>query len=268
MNIFSYTSFHAFLRDWLASKKRGETAKLSKFLKVSSSLISQVISQKRLLSTEQAYDLAKYFHFNKDEKSYWLNLYFYERAGSKASRDYFKDKARSERKSYLEISKRFKSEKNRKVLAGVERSTFYSSWKYQAIRQLTSVKAVNTEEDLSRILSMPANKVRKISDFLLKNGLITKKRGVLSYGQTQTHIHSNDPIVKLHHSNWRAKALDECLENEEGKFFTAPMSIPQKSYDLIEEKVIKLIEEVRDIASYENSENDCCACLNIDFFQL
>lgn len=73
------------------------------------------------------------------------------------------------------------------------------------------------------------------------------------------------PFVIRHHSNWRLRAINS-LENTntEELNLTAPMSISKKDFQIIREKIVKLIQESVEVAKASKAED--LAALTIDFF--
>lgn len=73
-------------------------------------------------------------------------------------------------------------------------------------------------------------------------------------------------FVVKHHTNWRMKAIQKMdTRAKEELYFTAPMSIAKKDFELIREKLNVALKDIVDIAKESAAEE--VVCLNIDFFR-
>lgn len=85
-------------------------------------------------------------------------------------------------------------------------------------------------------------------------------------GETHLHIPNESPLVVKHHTNWRMKAVQKMDTRESAElFFTSPMSISVKDFDVIRERLNIALKGIVDIAKESPAEE--VVCLNIDFFK-
>src|SRR3990167_1956030 len=115
MSIFEYLDYRAFLRnyiDHLPKKGRGEINKMALFRSVHPSLLSQILSDQKNMSLEQAQLMAEYLGFTFQETEYFLCSVQFQRAGTTKLRVYFKEKLNVLQKSSLELSERVRSEEH------------------------------------------------------------------------------------------------------------------------------------------------------------
>ena len=85
-------------------------------------------------------------------------------------------------------------------------------------------------------------------------------------GETHIHITNESPHVVKHHINWRMRGIQKMDSREQNElFFTAPMSIAKKDFNLIREKLNGCIKEIVNIGKESHAET--LFCLNIDFFE-
>ncbi len=102
---------------------------------------------------------------------------------------------------------------------------------------------------------------------LLKWGLIKREGNKWSMGTQTTMIDRKSPFARSHHSNWRNKSIERLAFVDDGDFiFTSPMTLSEKDFQVIRQKLLKLIEEVIVVAKESPSER--LVCLNIDWFKL
>ena len=82
-----------------------------------------------------------------------------------------------------------------------------------------------------------------------------------------THVSIESGNVWKHHLNWRIKSLERYghLEDHE-TIFTSPMTVSREDSELIREKVLSFIEEIREIV--RKTEPEVLTCLNIDWFEV
>jgi uncharacterized protein (TIGR02147 family) len=268
MNLFTFSDYRAFLKatiKTLPRNGRGELSKISRHLNVNSTLISQIMAGSRDFTTEQAYELCLYFGLSDLETEYFNLLVAIEKAGTQKLKEFLRKRLATMRAESLKLSRRVDHEKK---LSQEDMTTFYSSWRYSAIRLYcsTSTKGKNIEEIAEKFLLTKARAVQYLR-FLTKTGLCTEAHGRYQMGVQRTFVEQGSPHLLKHHSNWRLKALQksEAIEEDE-LMFTGPMSLSREDFRQIREEISKFLsgvsKRVKDSAAEE------IACLNIDFFHI
>lgn len=267
MRIFEFTDYRVFVRKWLdlqPGKGRGYISKIAEALLIPQPLMSQILHGVKNLNLEQADLLADYFQLNELEREYLFLLIEIERAGRQSLKSFFIKKREQIRKESTEIKSVALTEK---ALNENEKSVFYSSWLYQAVRILISIEGnqFDTVEKIANELKRDRQKISEIVDFLLKANLCVLEKKHLRIGSRSTHVDSKSPHVQRHHWNWRQVALQKS-ENSlpEDFFFTAPMSLSIEDYDKLREDLLNFVGNVHKKVANSNPEK--VACLNIDFF--
>jgi uncharacterized protein (TIGR02147 family) len=239
-------------------------SQLARFLGVHTTLISQVIKELKSLTTDQAAKSAEFLGLNELETEYFVLLVQLDRAGNSAAKDLFKKQIKRVKDQSQNISKRIKSEKK---LTDEQRAVFYSDWAYSAIRQAVVLPGISDLNSISAFLGLPRKRVQKILDFLLQTGLCKTSGGKLNVGPSSTHVEAGSPWVRVHHMNWRQKAIQSLdKENPEHLHYTSPLTIAAKDADLVRERIIQLIEQINTIVDPSPSEE--LFCLNLDWFKL
>lgn len=265
MNIFEFDDYRDFLKKYVYSLPqhgRGELGRIAKFLRINSTLISQILSGQKDFTLDQTKSLCTYLALQPLATDYFILLVQRDRAGSNDLKKYFQLKINDMRESSLKISKQIKYEK---VLSESERSQFYSNWVHSAARLYGSVGNGKTIDEITQKFSISRSKAAEIIAFLTSTGLMVEKDGRFHMGTQSTHIEHGSPQALQHHTNWRLKALDSYHElTPQEMMFTGPMSVSKKDLAVIRQKLLDSIRESMDIV--KSSEADDVACLNIDLF--
>ncbi len=243
-------------------KGRGQIRKIAAFLNVHPTLLSQVLNTTKDLSLEQGIRLAEFLGLSENEREYFITLLEYERAGSKALKDYFFSHIQTLRK---EAEASISKGNITKELREEDRAIFYSQWYLSAIRLLTSIEQYQTLDSISEKIKMPKAQVRMHLDFLTRVGLVHENSGAFKTGPSRTHVSSNSPHAVRHHVNWRIKAFEayEALGEDEIAI-TLPMTISKADALHLREEISKFVKSLNPIIDASPSEE--LKCLNIDFF--
>lgn len=263
MDIYRYTEYRKFLKEWVENQgARGKSRELALQLGVHTSLISQVLNEKRHLSLENVCELSEFLRLSSEETEFLFVIYHSSRAGSERLKQYYDHKIQTLLKNRAEVRARLS--KDAEPIETVH-SEFYSSWLYSAIRNLSAINSYKTTNDIAKGLGLPRTIVKEVCDFLVLNGLCEIKEGELTCGPPMTHISRHSPVVKSHHSNWRIKAIERVvLQNEKDLFFTMPMSLSEKDAEKFREALLKVISTIH--KDVRNSKSETVRTLNIDFF--
>lgn len=268
MNIFEFSDYRKFLRSFVENRQnkgRGEAIKIAKHLNVHPTFIGQVLRGEKHLSGEQALGMCSHIGLSPLETDYFMVLVKGTRAGTEALKSYYESQLTRLRDQSLNLSKQVKTER---VLTDAESAIFYSSWIYSAIRNLCSLHndGVALEQIVER-LKIDRQKALNVLEFLVEQGLCTKKNGLYLTGVQRTHLASTSPFLLKHHTNWRLKALQkfESLDKSE-LMYTAPLSISKKDFAGTRDEIVKLIQRLSDRVKTTNPED--VACVNFDLFWL
>lgn len=265
MSIYEFIDYKKFLKKWLEDQPkqgRGLIRKMADHLRISSTMMSHILSGEKNFSLEAANDLAVFIGMDDAESEYFLLLLFYAKAGSFALRERFKKKILSEQKRAREITKRVKADAD---LPDIAKTVFYSNWLYTGIRNMSACPGLQNIDEIASHLNLPRATVKKVVEFLLKNELCLEKDGKLIPGPKQTHVGHQSPLVSRHHQNWRLQGFSKMIDSEDKNlFFTAPMSLSHETAEQIRQKIPGFIEEI--IKLVRPSPSETIRCLNIDWF--
>lgn len=266
MTIFESKDFRTYLRHYLLQlpkRGRGELSKIANHLNVSTTLISQIVAGKKVLTPEQSQNMIQYLGLTGLEADYLNFLNQWERAGSSDLKKYWKTKLNQIREQSLKVADRLKTER---TLNDHERSVFYSSPIYSSVRLYTSVGTHGKSlGDICSRFEIPPAKAQEILKFLVETGLCDFQNDRYFMGPQSTHLEKGSPHWLRHHSNWRTRAIlrSESLSDEE-LMYTVGVSLSEKDFTLLREAMVNFIKKFLETVHQSPAED--IACLNLDFF--
>jgi uncharacterized protein (TIGR02147 family) len=266
MSAFNFTGTKAYLRHYISQlpkRGRGEISRIADHLRVSGTLVSQVLAGEKSFTAEQTQALISYLGLSGVEADYIMFLVQYERAGSSDLKKYWATKLSEAKEQSLKLSHRVKADT---VLSEQERTVFYSSTIYSAIRLFTSVghqgKGIG---EICERFDLPRNKAAEILNFLIGCGLLLERDGRYFMGAQKTHLEQKSPHFLRHHSIWRINAINHNQEvSDRELMYTAPVSISKDDFDLLREEMAQFIKKFLDRVHSSPAEE--VACLNLDFY--
>lgn len=269
MRIYPFDSYREYLKKHIASlpkKGRGEISRMAEALQIAQPLMSQILAGHKDLNLEQADLLSDYLKLTINEKSYLFILVQIEKSGRANLKKHFIAERERLKKESLNLQTIISPNRQ---LSDVEKSIFYSSWLYQAVRLLTSIEGdqFNSVEKISEKLGYDRQQISEVMNFLIQTGLCKIEKDSYQMGASNTHLERASPHLARHHTNWRLKAIQKVdhVENDE-LFFTAPMTLSRKDFSKIREEILGLIKSV--YATVKDSSAEEFVCLNIDYFKV
>jgi hypothetical protein len=185
-----------------------------------------------------------------------------ERAGSRLLKDHYKKKLEKLKEQSLNLKERVNQDR---ILSDYEKSIFYSSYLYSAVRLSTSIGEGQTISEIAERFQIPREKVTAILSFLMESQLCNEENGKYFLGTQHTHIERGSPFLPRHHHNWRVKALErtDSISDQELQF-TGPVSISKEDFQSVRELLVEVISKSLD--KVKKSEPTEVACLLIDWF--
>ena len=266
MSLFQFKDSKSYLRYYIAhlpKKGRGEISRMAHHLRVSTTLVSQVLSGEKFFTAEQALILTQYLGLIGVEADFFTYLIQAERAGSKDLKLYWNNKLKDIREQSLKISSRVAVDQ---TLKEEDRAVFYSTPLYSAIRLFTSVeqKGKSLDEICNRF-ELSRSKASLMLKFLIEKNLCVEKNNRYHIGAQRTHLEQGSPHLLRHHSNWRIRAIrqSEDLTDQE-LMYTAPVSLSRKDFEGLREEMALFIKSFLDRVHASPAED--IACFNLDFF--
>ncbi len=264
-SVFLYDDYRKFLREhfeFLPKKGWGQKSKLAQFLGVNSTFITQVLSQDKSLTLEQAKKTATFINLNTLEEDYFLILVQIDRSGTNDLRLYFENKKKQAKSTSLKLSAQLNKDKN---LSDIERSIFYSSRLYSSVHLYTSIGNGKTLAQIKERFNIEHHRALEIVNFLLNAALIKKIGDKFQIDKASTFIEKGSPFAMNHHSNWRVRSIEkiEALSEEE-LVYTGNYSLSKSDFQVIREKLVNNIKEVLEVVKASEAEE--LVNLNIDFY--
>lgn len=265
LSLFTFINYRQYLEAWIDSqgvRSYGQKGKIAQALKVSSSLLSQIIKGEKSLTADQASDLCDYLGLSELESEYFHLLVEYDRAGNPRYREKLNKKIQNLQKQSQKIGQRVPRHKE---LTDEEKSIYYSSWLYTGLRNMSAVSDWQNAEAMAEHLQCDVALVKKVLRFLLENGFCREEKGKITYGPAGIHIDKESPFVNKHHQNWRFQAINKMELRKDGDlFFTCPLSLSEEAATEIQKLIPTFIQSVLKISG--PSESEAVKCLNIDWF--
>lgn len=266
MKVFEFKDYKKYVNDWIKEQPksgRGQIRKMADHLRVSTTLLSQVLKGEKHFSLETAAELTDYLGLNDKECEYFILLIEHQRAGAFKLKQILSKKIEREQSLASQLQNRLKKDRQ---LTDAEKMQFYSSWIYSGVRLLSALPDMNNAKAISERLNTPLSITNKVIQFLLENNLCILKNNKLTYGTYSTHIGKDSPFVVKHHQNWRLKGFQSMEQRrDEDLFFTQPMALSKEAAEKIRLMLPGIIEELHAIAG--PSESETVRCINIDWFE-
>lgn len=266
MSIFDFKDVKSYLKNsinQLPKKGRGEVSRIARHLRVSSTLVSHVLSGEKSFTLEQAEALISYLGLIGIEADYFLIMVQLERAGSQGLKEYLKTKLNELKEQSLKLSNRLPSDRQ---LTDEKRAIFYSSPLYMAIRLYSSVSDEGkTLTEIANRFEISILRCSEILSFLVECGLVDEKSGRYTMGPQKIHLEKGSPHLLRFQTDWRMRAIsrgEDLSDNE--LLFTAPVSLAKEDFEKLREEMIIFIKKFLDTVHASPAEE--IACLNLDFF--
>jgi uncharacterized protein (TIGR02147 family) len=266
MNVFEYSDVKSFLKAYIANlpkRGRGQIKRIATHLNVSSTLISQILSGQKSLTLDQAHTLTIYLGLVDVEADYFMALSQYERAGPAGFKKYWSKKISELGSQSLKLSNRIQREGH--ILTETERSIYYSSHLYAAVRLYASVgDKGHTLQNLAERFELPLLRCAEILKFLVQTDFCHERNGLFFMGRQSTHLEKGSPHLLRFQADWRLKAIQsaESLTDEE-LMFTGPVSLSKSDFKMLREQLVQTIKSFLETVHASPAEE--IACLNVDW---
>lgn len=267
ISLFNYDGYRPYIHARFKEMPKaghGQSLKLAGHLGVHTTLVSQVLKGIKSFTLEQASLTTEFLELTENETEYFLLLVQLDRAGNESLRKNLRKRLTQLKRESEKLDDRVMSDKK---LSEELKAVYYSDWVYSAVRQLIAIKGFENTDAIAAYLGFPAKRVKNIVEFLLKTGLCVEEKGKLKIGVKSTHLEQASPWSRVHHVNWRQRAV-ETLHREEASrlHYTCPMTLSAEDAAKLREMILKFLEGVDKII--EPSVSEELHCLNIDWFKI
>lgn len=265
MKVYEYRDYKKYLTDWFKEHPkggRGQLKKIADHLRISTTMISQVLRADKHFSLETAAEITEYLGLNEKESEYFLLLIEHQRAGAFKLKKILEKKIEREQQAGSALQNRLAADRQ---MTNDEKMQFYSSWMYSAIRILSALPDMGNAKVISQKLNIPLSLANDIINFLLEKNLCIQKNNRITYGPHRTHVGKDSPFVIKHHQNWRIKGFQSIeLRRDEDLFFTQPMAMSFEAAEKIRLMLPGIIEQILAISG--PSESEVVRCFNLDWY--
>lgn len=239
-NIFAYTDYRRFLKDFYDDRKARDTRFSHRYISrkigyKSTAFLSEVISGKKNLTGAVQMRLAAVLGLKRDEEEYFLNLVGFNQA-----------KSADERNRYYEKLMNL-TQVDAKVLEA-DKFEYFNNWYYAAIRELLAFHPFTGDyQALARTLNPPIapGQARQAVKVLLELGLLREEPDG-TYRPTTAILTTSPGFTALNVANFQRAFIDlakEGLERhprEERDYSTLTMPLSQAHLGRASQAVAKL----------------------------
>lgn len=266
--LFNFDDYKAYLNAYIASQPNrgyGFKSRLAEAAGCKTAYVAQVLGGAAHFSLEQAEGVNALLEHSEDESDFLLLLVQSARAGTENLRRRLRQQIKTARERQTNLKQRFRV---RNELSESELTEFFSRWFISAVHIAATIPRLKTREAIREALGLDASLVKEALEFLVGKGLIEEKDGLLRPGSTRIFVGKDSPILKMHHANWRQKAV-QALDRaavDENVHFTAVYSLSAADAARIRERLIREIEAVRKVIAPSPEEE--LHAFTVDFFRL
>jgi uncharacterized protein (TIGR02147 family) len=267
LSVFQFDDYKAYLEASIQGLPRrgyGFKSRIAEAMGCKTAYVAQVLGGSAHFSLEQAESLNTLLKHSDPEGEFFLLLVQLARAGTEKLRQRFRSQIEAQRARHSNLKHRFRATT---TLEERDLYAFFGVWYFNAIQLAASIPRLRDKSKLMSSLGLSEELVNEALEFLMSRGLIEESKGRLVPGQTRVFIGKDSPILKAHHANWRAKAvqsLDQATEKD--LHFTSVYSLSAKDAARIRERLVREIEAVRAIV--KDSPEEQLSTLTLDFFRV
>lgn len=264
-----YLDFRRLLDDYIQYLKDNRHAKFSyrafssKAGFKSSNYINLIIDNKRGLSMEASYGLARAMGMNQRETDFFINLVAFNMAKTGDEKNFYFKKLRT----YKEFKKKYKLE--------LTQFEFFSHWYTVIIKEMINLTGFKPDPEwiASKLLiPISADSARHALELLVKLGLVKQdqQRWVVAH----PHIETDHEVASAYLANFHREMIliaKECLKQpaKHRSLAALSMTISEEEFNVIKNKAEQFIDEVQNyLASCQDIKTDRVCQLNLQFFHL
>jgi uncharacterized protein (TIGR02147 family) len=268
MNIFEYTDYRKYLRDYYQNRKAVDRGFTVRYIAEqvgfkSASFFCQLMNGRSNMSPELAGNFSKFIGLSKKENDYFTILVNYNQA-----------KNHTQKKKMFEKLINFKQSKIRTIDSKL--FEFYDKWYYNAIRELLFFYQFSGNfHELAKILNPPISpsEARNAVNLLEQWGLIRREesgRFVRSDNQSTT---TGMEVQSFHINNYQHAVLDlakvalDRFPRDERSLSTLTMSLSPEGYKKMESEIHLFRRRMLSIAEADTCENRVYQ-MNIQLFPM
>ena len=131
---------------------------------------------------------------------------------------------------------------------------------------MTAVQGHSDAQSIAHSLGLPLRRVSEVLEFLIRAGLVRQTDQNLEIGPRSTHLEASSPWVRVHHLNWRERAMESLSRTEDPDLhYSAPMTLSLADSYRVREIITQMLQEIDKVVMPSPSEQ--LSCLTLDWFQ-
>lgn len=266
-NIFHYKDYKKYLKETLQYIK--VTAKKSQkdfaeTIRCQPAYVSRILNSDADLSLDQADATSEFFNLGELETDYFMQLVQLGRAGTVRFKKRIQKKLAAIKDQAQNIDKKFDS--NERLPTDVS-TKYYSDWYYSAIHLMLTIPTTRTPETIANYLGLSLVLVKEVLDFLVQSKMAIQERGEYKVSNNKFYLNKDSLLSQTSHRNWRILELNSMINPQKDDFhFSSIVTIDKKNANALKEKMLKCINECREVVSKSKEED--LFCYTIDLFSL
>lgn len=264
-DIYSFRSYREYLRAQFpaAGEKRGQRAKLARFIGCQTSFISLVLSAKAHLSEDMAFAAGDFLKLSAEEVQFFLLLFHHERAGSQKLRFHYHQQMNLLLQKRAEVHSRVKSDLE---VEHTQQMRFFSEWIYIAIFTAVQIPGCQEVRVLADKLHLSEEVVSRATSWLAEHGYLKHDGGKFSPLSKRIHLGNDSYFIDQHHRNWRNEAIRSLNRKSESDLhYSGALSLSSSDYFRIREILLQAIANIETILTPSADEE--LVGINFDLFK-
>lgn len=266
LSIFSFDNYVEYTSQYVQSLPKagwGFATKMAEACGIQQALFSQILSNEKDFTPEQALKFAQYIKLNEIEQEYYIELVLAKRASTTELKDFHLQRIGRLKKEGQQIKNHIKDQKN---MAPEEKMEFYSNYLYSAVRIFSSIGDGKTSEEIQKHFNVPPLFLKSILEFLLKFDLCYRHGDRYRLGEQKTWAEKGTPYYFKHATNWRLQGIQKLeLNRKDDLFISSPMSLSHEDCKVLHNQIVEFVKDFSN--RVKNSEAEESVCLNIDYFK-
>jgi uncharacterized protein (TIGR02147 family) len=262
--VFEYSEYKQFLKDIIQHRGRGSVAKMAEAAGCNRTYLSQCLGSKVQFTPDHIIGVSGYLDLNDDEQEYLLLLLLHERSASKSAQSRIREKMNKIVQANLVLSKKISQKRDSNELTELQKTKYYSSWKYAAVHTLTSLPDHQSPAQIAEKIHLSEAEIASVLRDLREMSLIDLSDRKWVHSGKNIHVSVGSFHTTQNHLNWRLKSIED-TNNKKAVHYTTLFSLSKKDWQEMREKLIAFIEAQRDLIHQSGTEEVYCFCC--DLFQ-
>lgn len=265
MNIYRYSNFREFLRDYYEDRKRNISGfSYAKFCKManfrSTNYLKLIIEGKRNLTVENIHLLARVFQFSFDEEKFFCALVHFNQSKDPLTKKFYHNLLKKVGKGKPTLSSR------------TSKHQIISNWFVPAV--LISAPGNLLSEaprNISKLVGISEKVAKKVIDDLVAQNILVQD-GLYIRQSNDTFVIEDKRLRSSVHKKFFKEHLNLAISKistdyeKRAKFFSHSFLISTENFNKYVEEIRKFIEEI--VSQSEHESHEEVVQLNMQFFPL